>query len=129
MSGRRLVLWLVLVIALALAILRDMPVSAQQAGTTLTATKTATGHSTQTFEWSIEKSVSPDTWNLLPGETITSQYSIAVTRSTASVQASVKGQICMTNRSSFATENLQIVDVVQSKVGSGPFQYYESTTG
>ncbi len=118
----RVMIGLALVMVLALTILWDTPVSAQQAGTTLTANLTAAGHSTQVFSWDIAKSVSPDIWNLSAGQTGTSQYSITVNKHAVSDGAYVDGQICVTNGGSFPTENLQIVDVVQMKLGSSPFQ-------
>jgi hypothetical protein len=79
-------------------------------GTTLSATKTATAHYTRTFHWTIDKSVTPDTWNLFKGDTGTSQYTIQVTKDSGSDAAWVDGQICVTNRGTVATENLAITD-------------------
>ncbi len=73
-KGSKVVVWLALVSILALPTIWGAPVSAQQAGTTLSATKTATGHWTQTFGWSITKAVSPDTLNLRTDETGSAQY-------------------------------------------------------
>src|SRR5947207_11314481 len=112
--GRRPGSGLLLAAVLALAIVWGRPVSAQQAGTTLTANKTATGHLTQAFGWSIAKSVSPDTLNLLQTETGTAQYTITVGKQAASAEAAVEGQICVTKGGSAATEKLQIADVVHA---------------
>ena len=58
-----------------------VPALAQgQSGTTLSATKTATGHWTRTFRWTIDKSVTPATWNLFRGDSGTSQYTVSVTK-------------------------------------------------
>jgi hypothetical protein len=65
------------VTVLALAVISVETVSAQQAGSTLTANQTATGHSTQMFSWDMSNTVSPDSWNLPVGETGTSQYAIS----------------------------------------------------
>ena len=111
---------------LASVMVLGVPVLAQQAGTTLTATKTATGHAKQTFGWSISKTVSPSSLTVNTLETGTAQYTISVNKSAASTEASVDGQICVINGGSFPTENLQIIDVVQNKVGSDPFQDYAS---
>lgn len=44
------------------------------------ATKTATTSYTRTYQWDITKSVSPSIWNLFTGESGTSRYTVAVTR-------------------------------------------------
>jgi hypothetical protein len=119
--------WLVLVPVLALALIQGTPVSAHQAGTTLTATVTATGHWKQTFGWSITKSASPDTWSLLPLETGTSEYTVTVTKTAVSDETNIDGQICVTNGGSYPTENLQIVEVVQYKTGPGKFLDYATS--
>ncbi len=124
--SRRGMVGLALITVVALTIVWGAPVSAQQTGTTLTADLTAVGHSQQVFSWDIAKAVSPDTWTLPFGETGTSQYTITVLKVAASDEAYVDGQICVTNGGSFPTENLQIVDVVQVKAGSGAFQDYAS---
>lgn len=81
----------------------------QQAGTTLTATVSATGHFTRTFAWTINKSVTPTIWNLFTGDTGISRYTIAVTKSSGVDAAWVDGQVCVTNGGAVATENLIIV--------------------
>ncbi len=95
---------------------------AGQSGTTLTATKTATGHIERTFKWTIAKSVTPVTWNLFQGDSGTSQYTITVTKDAGTDVSYVSGEICVTNGGAVATQNLKIVDEVQYKVGSGQFQ-------
>jgi hypothetical protein len=122
---------LALVTVVALAIIWIAPASAQQAGTTLTAYKTATGHLTPGSTWEISKTVTPDTWDLsaifpTPSVSGTAQYAIAVTKLGGSGETYVDGQICVTNGGGVATENLQIVDVVQYKSGPGKFQDYAS---
>ena len=67
--GGKAVLWLVLVTILSLVILYGVPVSAHQVGTTLTTYKTATSHAKQAFGSDISKSVPPDTWIVVIGET------------------------------------------------------------
>ncbi len=124
--SRRVLVGLALVTVVALTLVWGASVSAQQTGTTLSANLTATGHSTQVFSWDIAKSVSPDTWTMLFAETGTSQYTITVNKYAASGEASVDGQVCVINGGSFPTENLQIVDVVQYKVGAGSFEDYAS---
>src|SRR5438874_10237529 len=89
--------------------------------TTLSATKTASGHMRRTFHWTIDKSVSPASWDLFSGDDGTSQYGIAVTKDGGTDEFLVSGQICVTNGGSANTENLQIVDQVEFKTGSGQF--------
>jgi len=81
-----------------------------QSGTTLSAEKTAFGHLTRTFHWTIDKSVSPDTWDLFEGDSGTSQYTVTVTKDSGTEEAFVDGEICVKNGGAVATENLQIVD-------------------
>jgi hypothetical protein len=44
----------------------------------LSISKTANTTFTRTFEWTIDKSVTPDTWELFTGDTGTSEYTVAV---------------------------------------------------
>ncbi|MGD8813706.1 MAG: hypothetical protein PVI78_04440, partial [Anaerolineales bacterium] len=97
-------------LALALAGTGPMQVSANgQAGTTLSATVTAAGYWTVTYPWTIDKSVSPDTWHLFRGDSGTSQYTITVTKGTGVQEAWVAGQICVYNGGEVATEGLAIL--------------------
>lgn len=103
------------------------PVMAQgQAGTTLTATKTATGSWTRTFGWTIEKTVTPDTWDLFNGDTGTSAYAVKLTKGSGTDEVFVEGEVCVTNGGSVATENLAILDVIQTKIDGGAFSDYFS---
>lgn len=88
-------------------------------GTTLSATKTATGHFTRTFGWTIHKSVAPASWDLFVGDTADSRYTVSVTKDTGSDTITVDGQICLTNGGAVTTEGLQIVDQVQYNTGGG----------
>jgi len=104
-------------VAFASIILSTNHVAAQeQSGTTLSATKTATGHLTLTFHWTIDKSVIPATWDLFLGDSGTSKYTIAVTKDEGTLEAWVDGEICVTNGGEVATENLQIVDNLKDGV-------------
>ena len=140
---RSVVVCLALVTVLALTILWDTPVLAQQAGTTLTADLTATSHMGQGAKWEITKTVTPDIrnvnvriiapdiwelhWLQPSGESATATDTIAVTRSGGSGASFVDGQVCVTNGGGSATENLQIVDVVQYKLGAGKFEDHVSS--
>jgi hypothetical protein len=104
------------VLGLAIA---SVPASAEQGGTTLTASMTASGHTFRTYGWSISETASPDSWDLPWGQSGTSAYTIAVERGVASEESGAEGQICVTNRGDFPTEDLQVTVVVQQKVGAG----------
>ena len=89
--------------------------------TTLSATKTATGHWTYTFHWTIDKSVTPDTWDLFTGDSGTSKYTISVTKDAGTETVFVDGEICVENTGSNQTTGLTIWDDVYYKVGDGQF--------
>ena len=120
----RLALSIALVIGLvAVALTAVSPAAAQgESGTTLTTYKTATGHWTRTFHWTIDKSVDPDTLNMFTGDSGTSTYTITITKDSGADAAFVDGQVCVTNGGAVATENLTIWDDVLYKTGAGPFQ-------
>jgi len=80
------------------------------AGTTLSASKTATAHYTRTFDWTIDKSVDPSNWDLFRGDAGTSEYAITVVKDGGTDAAWLDGQICVTNGGAVATNGLQIVD-------------------
>ncbi|HMA40773.1 MAG TPA: hypothetical protein VKP10_11885 [Gemmatimonadales bacterium] len=88
-----------------------------QAGTTLTASKTATAHYTRTFPWTITKSVDPATLDLFRGDAGTSEYTVSVTKGAGVDAAWLDGQICVTNGGAVATENLAIVDRLSKPSG------------
>jgi hypothetical protein len=79
-----------------------------QAGTTLSATVSVCGHWTITYAWTIDKSVTPDTWEFHPGDSGTSTYTITVTKDAGTEEAWVEGTVCVTNGGAVATENLAI---------------------
>jgi hypothetical protein len=83
----------------------------------ITAYKTADAHWTRTFEWTIEKSVTPDLWNLESGQSGTSTYTVEVTKSAAQDTIWVDGSVCVENVSLAPTENLTVVDRLQALVG------------
>ena len=84
------------------------------ATTPLAASKTATGHWERTFKWTIDKSVSPDSWSLRTGDSGTSTYTIVVTKDAGSDAVWLDGQICVTNNGGVATENLKIAERVRA---------------
>lgn len=79
-----------------------------QAGTTLSADVSITPHWTSSNVWTIDKSVTPVTWNLSDGQTGTSTYTITVTKSNGSEAAWIDGVVCITNGGAVSTENLAI---------------------
>jgi hypothetical protein len=89
-----------------------------QNGTTLSATVDVTPHWTITYGWTIDKSVTPNTWNLFRGDSGTSQYTITVTKGGGTEEAWVDGQVCVTNGGAVDTVNLAIEAVLQDGYGS-----------
>lgn len=78
------------------------------ASTTLTvSTIDGTGSLHNTFPWTIEKLVTPDTWDLFRGDMATSAYTIKVTKGAAVLEGSISGQVCVMNGAA-STENLTI---------------------
>jgi hypothetical protein len=66
----------------------------------LDVTKTATTTFTRTFNWTIDKSVDPDSWNLFDGDSGTSDYTIAVTKDEGTdTDHAVSGSITIENPS------------------------------
>ncbi|HSB56838.1 MAG TPA: hypothetical protein VLD38_03385 [Nitrosopumilaceae archaeon] len=99
-----------------------LPVQAAstKTGTSLSITKTAQTHFIRSTDWSINKSVSPQSIDLFKGDSVTPQYQIDVTKTVSDIYQ-VNGQICVKNGGSVATQNLVIFDHVQSKKGSGQY--------
>lgn len=97
-----------------------------QAGTTLSAEKTATGfwEKTITYDWTISKTVTPTSIEICSGQTGTVTYTINVTRTKVGETDvyGVRGTITVYNGGDRHTENLKIVDQVEYKTGSGQFQ-------
>jgi drug/metabolite transporter superfamily protein YnfA len=119
MNIRKSAFFTVLALLALSLFVRALPVEAQgQAGTTLTATVDVYPHWTITYGWTIDKSVTPTTWDLFSGDSGTSQYTITVTKDGGTEAAWVDGQVCVTNGGAVATENLEITAVLQD--GYGP---------
>ena len=95
-------------------------------GTTLSASKTATGFSNKQteYDWSLQKLANPTGVTISRGESVSVAYTITVERTKASETESygVTGQICVTNGGEVTTENLKLVDQVQYKDRSGQYQ-------
>ena len=112
---------------------------ASASGTTLSATKTATGFREDRLEydWSVKKTLvaimaGPHMLNeALTGQTTVRpddprwlEYRVEATRNdgTRYSATGVRGNVCVTNGGSVATQGLAITDVVQAKTGSGQYQ-------
>ncbi|MEL7561747.1 hypothetical protein [Dehalogenimonas sp. 4OHTPN] len=97
-----------------------------QSGTTLSASKTATGfwEQTWTYDWTVTKSVSPEAIELGKDDSEDVTYTVTATRSDPTVNNvyGVRGTITVTNGGAVATENLMLIDQVEYKVGAGQFQ-------
>jgi hypothetical protein len=110
--GRKL--WLAVCAA---ALVVGVVAPAASATSPITAFKTAEVKWTRTFEWTIDKSVTPASWNLQTDQSGTSTYTVAVTKSAGTDVLTVDGEVCVTNVSLAPTENLKVVDRLQALVG------------
>ena len=79
--------------------------------------KTAVAEFTRTFEWSIDKTVDPDEWDLFEGDTGTSEYTVAVTKDDGTdTDPAVSGTITITNTSELDA----ILTGVTDEISGGP---------
>lgn len=79
-----------------------------QSGTTLTSDVSCTPQITIEYKWTIDKSVTPETWNLFQGDQGTSEYTVTLTKDDGTLTASISGQVCITNGGAVPTENLTV---------------------
>lgn len=84
----------------------------------LVVTKTATPVSEIEYEWTIDKSVTPATWDLFNGDSGTSEYTIALNKTAGATSYSVSGTITIHNPALFATAVVSSVSDVLSLDGS-----------
>jgi hypothetical protein len=70
---------------------------------------TSTANYTETFPWTIDKSVTPDTWNIFGGDTGTSNYTVTLTKLAGVYHAWIYGSISVNNTGDDDTMNLAIV--------------------
>lgn len=97
------------------------PITASQSVTVscaeLQVTKTAETSLTRTWNWTIDKSVTPDTWDLFTGDDGTSEYTVSVDKvdSTDSDWA-VAGTITVENVGSFAVNLSDVTDEVNGSL-------------
>jgi hypothetical protein len=99
-----------------------------QAGTTLSAEKTAAGFWERRVDWEISKSAYPDMLELSCNGSGEVTYTITVTKGVVSDIYGVQGKICVTNGGDRWTENLKLVDQVEYKTGAGQFQPLEGAS-
>jgi hypothetical protein len=85
----------------------------------LSVTKTANTTFTRTYQWTIDKSVTPDTWNLFTGDSGTSQYTITVTKTgfTDSNWA-VNGNITINNPAPESATISSVSDVISPSINA-----------
>ena len=83
----------------------------------LEVTKTAIEASEVEYEWTIDKSVTPSTWDLFNGDSGTSEYTITLTKSTGTANHSVSGTITVHNPALFA--DAEVTSVSDSIFGVG----------
>jgi hypothetical protein len=102
--------------------------SAPYASLTITS-YTATGHWTQTFPWTIEKSASPDTLTLDNGQSGSSTWTISVTKLSGVDDIWVGGQVCVSNGGTGSTEGLLITDDVYYQDSAVPGGFVFLTSG
>lgn len=97
-----------------------------QAGTTLSAEKTATGFWDKqiTYDWTIDKTVDPAEIDICSGNTGSIYYTITLTKTqVGEVDVyGVRGTITVYNGGAVATENLKLVDQVEYQTGGGPYE-------
>jgi hypothetical protein len=105
-----------------------------QAGTTLSAYKTAEGFWEQIwdYDWSVTKQVDPASYEFIAvGEQTTVNYIIDVTKSGPTQLADsfgAEGEVCVTNGGDRATEGLAIADDIMYKIGSGKFKILHTSS-
>ena len=89
------------------------------ATTPLDISKTATAHWTRSFEWTIDKSVTPGSHALQTGQSGTSTYTVAVTKGAPVDEMWVDGEVCVQNNGAAATEGLAIFDRIVAHKSNG----------
>ena len=94
-------------------------------GTSIIASKIANGFLEKRldYDWDLQKTVTPASAEIKPGESEAVTFTLTISRNkTETDLALVKGKIRVENSGEMPTENLKIEDVVQYRVGSGPYQ-------
>jgi len=79
----------------------------------VTVSKTANTTFTRTFNWTIEKSVTPETWDLFTGDSGTSEYTVEVTKGDGvDSDWAVNGTITIENNTPFAATIESVSDTI-----------------
>lgn len=104
-------------VALAAAVMAPSAFAAAN----VSATKTATAHWTQSYNWTIAKSVDKASHTLDNGKSGVSNYTVAVTKTLASERIWVDGEVCVKNETDIPTENLKIADRIRVQTTAGNF--------
>jgi hypothetical protein len=91
---------------------RDKYAPSGQSGTGISVAVTTNAVYTKTFGWTITKTVSPETWDLCPGDSGTSTYTVSVNKDAGTVVSQLEGTVSVMNTGAIATQDLAItVDV------------------
>ncbi|HEY4695667.1 MAG TPA: SpaA isopeptide-forming pilin-related protein [Candidatus Hydromicrobium sp.] len=101
--------------------------------TSLTISKTATASGEGYITWSIEKSVDPDDFDLLIGETSTAHYTVVVTPTYHETGMVVSGNIHIQNDTGAPGEDktasiTYVKDMIEYKIGSGSWTELKTET-
>jgi hypothetical protein len=120
---RRNVLLAVVVVSAVAAMVAMAPAPAWactpgESGTTLSAEVDCQLHWTKTFQWTIDKAVTPATLDMFRGDSGSAEYTITVTKDGGVEEAWVDGQITVYNGGAVATENLAITAVLKNGYGA-----------
>lgn len=114
-ANKRRIIGSMCIAGFAAAVAMSLPLSAAavvtlpSAGTTLIAEATARAQWKQNFKWTISKTVTPASWQLLRGDSGTSMFTVSATREPSTEISWVDGQVCVTNTGAEATQGLSIV--------------------
>jgi hypothetical protein len=84
----------------------------------LEVTKTAVPAQTQDYTWTIDKSVTPGTWDLFMGDSGTSEYTIAVTKIPGATTQSVSGTITIHNPALVSAMVTDVVDTIDGPINA-----------
>jgi hypothetical protein len=86
----------------------------------LSASKTAEASWTRSFTWTIDKSVTPASHDMLTGQSGDSTYTIVLTKSAGTdSEVTVSGEVCVQNNGTNPTQNLAIFDRIAADVPGG----------
>jgi hypothetical protein len=80
----------------------------EQSGTSLSASVSASTHYQIGYGWAIDKTVTPDMFNLNKTDTGTSQYTVSVTKDEGTKTAWIEGYVTVKNDGDVATQGLSI---------------------